>query len=116
MHRPAVILVLLCAMLWQSAALAFVGLTANAPVDVEHAAMHWQGVNHHHHDGGDSHPDDSLESVRHAVSDHASVSPALAAPPPPPLVLPSAPAVVCGLHDTLVPNPTLDGLFRPPRS
>jgi len=104
-------------MLWQSAALAFVGLTADAPVDVEHAALHWQGVDHHHHDDGDSHPDDSPESVRHAVSDHASVSPGLVAPPPPPpQFLPTGLAVVCGLHDTLVPNPTLDGLFRPPRS
>lgn len=106
---------MLFAMLWQSVAMARVGATAHAVADLEHAALHWQEEGHHHHADGSYHLDDSTESVQHVLSDHVSAAAALVASSSqgfPPL----GSAALGGLHDTLVPNPTLDGLFRPPRS
>ncbi|MEQ1683163.1 MAG: hypothetical protein ABL916_05905 [Burkholderiaceae bacterium] len=115
MGRFAVLLVLLFAMLWQSVALARVGPTVNALADLEHAALHWQEEGHHHHDDGSYHLDDSIESAQHLASDHLSASLAMAAPSSHtfPALGSAAPG---GLHETLVPTPTLDGLLRPPRS
>ncbi len=115
MRRSTVLLVMLFAMLWQSVALARVSPTMNALADLEHAALHWQEEGHHHHDDGSYHLDDSNESTQHVVTDHLSASLAMAAPSShdfPPL----GSAAPGGLHETLVPSPTLDGLLRPPRS
>lgn len=106
---------MLIAMLWQSVAMARIGSTVNALADLEHAALHWQGESHHHHEDGSYHLDDSNESMHHVVTDHLSASLAMAAPSSndfPPL----GSAAPRGLHETAVPNPTLDGLLRPPRA
>jgi len=115
MRRSAVLFVMLFAMLWQSVALARVGSTVNALADLEHAALHWQEKAHHHHDDGSYHLDDSKESTQHVLTDHMSSTAALmvALSQDFPLQGSAAPG---GLHDTVVPNPTLDGLLRPPRS
>lgn len=95
-------------------ALARVGSSVNALIDLQHAALHWQGEAHHHHEDGSYHLDDSKESVQHVVTDHLSVSLAMAAPSL--HELPSlGSAAPGGLRATPVPNPTLDGLLRPPR-
>ena len=101
-------------MLWQSMALARVGSTVNPLADLHHAALHWQGEAHHHHDDGSYHLDDSKESVQHMVADSLSASLAMAAPSLHDLP-PQGSAAPGGLHATPVPNPTLDGLLRPPR-
>lgn len=115
MRRSTVLFVLLFAMLWQSVALARAGSTANALADLGHAALHWQEEGHHHHEDGSYHLDESKESAQHVLSDHVSATAALMVPashafPPPGSAAPG------GLHDRLVPDPTLDGLLRPPRS
>ena len=115
MSRLVVLLVVLFAMLWQSVALARVGSTVNVIADLEHAALHWQEESHHHHEDGSYHLDDSKESGQHVLCDHVCATAAL---------IPSSPHVFSslgstapgGLHETLVPDPTLDGLLRPPRS
>ena len=114
MRRSAVLFVMLFAMLWQSVALARVGSTVNALADLEHAALHWQEKAHHHHEDGSYHLDDSKESTQHVLTDHVSATAALmvALSQDFPLQRSAAPG---GLHDTVVPNPTLDGLLRPPR-
>ena len=115
MHRCAILLVLLFAMLWQSVAMARPGSTVNALADLAHAVLHWQGESHHHHEDGSYHLDDSNESKQHGVSDHLNASMALAATSShgfPPL----GSAVPPDLHRTPVATPALDGLFRPPRS
>ncbi|MBI5722274.1 MAG: hypothetical protein HZC37_31750 [Burkholderiales bacterium] len=114
MRRPIVLLAVLIAMLWQSVALARSGFTVNAPGDLRHAALHWQGAAHHHHEDGSFHLDDSSESIQHLIADHLTAAPAL----------PSASAhdfsaarsgSLATVHDDLAPQPFLDGLLRPPR-
>ena len=114
MRRSAVLIVMLFAMLWQSVALARVGSTVNALADLQHTALHWQEEGHHHHEDGSYHQDDSKESVQHVLSDQGGATAALmvAAQHDFPSLGSAAPR---GLHDTRVPNPTLDGLLRPPR-
>ncbi len=115
MRRTAVLVVILFGMLWQSMALARFGSTVNVLTDLQHATLHWQGEDHHHHGDGSYHLDDSKESAQHMVADHPSASLAMAAPSfhdLPPL----GSAAPGGLHATPAPNPTLDGLLRPPQS
>ncbi len=106
---------MLFAMLWQSVALARVGSTVNVLADLQHAALHWQEEGHHHHDDGSYHLDDSSESVQHLATDHLGSSPAITAMTSHQFPALGA-AVPGGLRDTRAPNPTLDGLLRPPRS
>ncbi len=106
---------MLFAMFWQSVALARVGSTVNVLADQEHAALHWQEEGHHHHDDGSYHLDDSKDAVQHVLSDHVTAASALlvtAAHDFPPL----GSAAPGGMHDRLLPDPTPDGLLRPPRS
>ncbi|MBL8343857.1 MAG: hypothetical protein JNN03_00290 [Rubrivivax sp.] len=115
MRRSAVLLVMLFAMLWQTVAMARGGTTANALADLQHAALHWQEEGHHHHEDGSYHLDESKESAQHLLSDHVSAATALmfaASHGFPPL----GSAAPGGLHEARVPDPTLDGLLRPPRS
>lgn len=115
MRRSAVLLAVLFAMLWQSVALARVGSTVNVLADLEHTALHWQGEGHHHHEDGSYHLDDSNDSAQHVLVDHLCASVAL-------MVTAShefssqGSAAPGGLRETRVPDPTLDGLLRPPRS
>jgi hypothetical protein len=115
MYRIAVLLVMLVAMLGQSVALARPGSAATVIADLEHAGLHWQEEGHHHHDDGAYHMDDSNESAQHVLGDHVNPTAALmvASSRDVPLLGSAAPG---GLHKTLVPDPTLDGLLRPPRA
>ena len=114
MRRSAVLFIILFGMLWQSLALARVGSSVNVLADAAHAALHWQGENHHHHADGTYHLDDSKESAQHVVTDHLSASLAMTTPSSQNFA-PLGSAAPRGLHETSVPNPTLDGLLRPPR-
>lgn len=114
MRQSTVLLLMLFAMLWQSVAMARVGSTVNVLADLEHAALHWQAEAHHHHEDGSYHLDDSNESVRHVVTDHLSVSLEMAAPESHDFPALGS-AVHGGVGTTAFPNPTLDGLLRPPR-
>lgn len=105
---------MLLAMLWQSVALARVGSTVNALANLEHATLHWQEEGHHHHEDGSYHLDDSNESAQHVVTDHLSASLAMAAPYSHDFS-PLGSTAPGGLHEAVVPSPTLDGLLRPPR-
>lgn len=77
MHRPLILIVLICALLWQSVALARPGSTVNALADLEHAALHLQEQSHSHHDDGSYHLDDSCEAAQHVLMDPAGASAAL---------------------------------------
>ena len=115
MRRSTILLVMLFAMFWQSVALARIGSTVNVLTDQGHAVLHWQEEGHHHHADGSYHQDDSKESVHHVVCDHLSMSLAMAAVPSHEFRLPRY-AAPSGVHENLVPEPTLDGLLRPPRA
>jgi hypothetical protein len=114
MHRTAVVVALLFALLWQSVALARIGSTVNVMADLEHAALHWQGAAHHHHDDGSYHRDDSTDAAQHVLSDPMTATPALLATASQhvPALASAAPG---GVHGPHAPDPTLDGLLRPPR-
>ena len=105
MHRSAVLLVMLLALLWQSVALARVGSTVNALADLAHTALHWQAQGHHHHEDGSYHLDESTESTQHVLIGSSCQD-----------VPPLGSAAPGGRHDTVVCSPPLDGLLRPPRS
>lgn len=108
---------MLMAMLWQSVGMAQIGPAVSALADREHAALHWQAEGHHHHEDRTFHRDDSDESAQHMVADHLSASLAMAmATPPSHDFPPLGSAAPVGLHETPVPDPTLDGLLRPPRT
>ena len=112
--RLVVLLVMLFAMVWQTVAVARAGSTMNASAGLEHAALHWQKVSHHHDQHGLLHLDDSNDSAQHLLSDHLSATAALIFSAPndfPPL----ASAAPGSMRETAVPDPTLDGLLRPPR-
>ena len=114
MQRRAVLFFLLFAMFWQSLALARTGSIGLAMADPAHAALHWQGTSHHHHDDGTYAQDVSQESMQHLHCDHVNASAALlgAAAPGLPVLASTAPQ---GLPQACVPNPLLDGLLRPPQ-
>ncbi|MBC7734900.1 MAG: hypothetical protein H7306_23895 [Bacteriovorax sp.] len=106
---------MLFATLWQAVPTARVGSTVNALThDLAHATLHLQKKAHHHREDGSYYQDDSKESVQHVVADHLNASLALAASywHDFPHLRSAAPDA---LHERLVPNPTLDGLLRPPR-
>lgn len=105
---------MLLSMLWQSVAMARVGSTVSATADLSHALLHWQGEAHQHHDDGSYELDDSSESLQHAMTDHLNASLALAVAGPHPFP-PLGSAAPDGLHAQGLPNPSLDGLLRPPR-
>ncbi len=116
MKRTFVLFVMLFAMLWQAVAFARVGSTVNALADSAHAALHWQEEGHHHHDDGSYHLDDSKDSAQHMLSDHASATAALLIAISSNHLLSLGSTAPRSVHATVVPNPTLDGLLRPPRS
>lgn len=115
MRRSLVLLVMLFAMLWQSVALARIGSTVNPLADMQHAALHWQGESHHHHDDGSYQLDDSNESTQHMAAENLCFSLVIETPPSHdfPLLGTTAPG---GLREIPAPNPPIDGLLRPPRS
>lgn len=114
MRRSAILVFMLFAMLWQSVAMARIGSTVNAMLDLEHASMHWLEEGHHHNGDGSYHLDDSNEAAQHIAIDHTSSSVALeelSSPHFPHQGL-TAPK---DRPTTRVPDPDLDGLLRPPR-
>lgn len=115
MHRRAVVLLMLIAMVWQTVALARPGVALDVFADREHAALHWHGDGHHHHGDGSYHLDDSNESVQHVLSDHGSgtAGPLLSSPHRFPAVSRAA-----RQHHAVgrVPHPFVEGPLRPPRT
>ena len=113
MQRVVTLFAILVAMLWQSAAFARVGATVDALADSGHAALHWQGEAHHHHDDGSFAIDESEESARHLMADHTSAT----------ALLPLVSAMLPRLGDRaprpgymrVSPHSFLDGPLRPPR-
>ena len=77
MHRRLIAFMAMMALLWQSVAIAPAGFLPGILADVEHAVLHWQDEDHHHHADGSWHVDESTESDQHAAADHVGSSPAL---------------------------------------
>jgi hypothetical protein len=113
MRRPFWSLLLVFALLWQSAAAALPGV-ASGGTELAHAVLHWAEEAHHHHDDGSYHEDDSPQSMQHAAADASLHSAALVATGwagLPPLERASPRIDVA----TVGPPPFIDGPLRPPR-
>jgi hypothetical protein len=113
MGRIVFLIAILCAVLWQRGDLA--RTTVSGLGDLAHAALHWHETSHRHLEDGSIQLDDSTESTLHVLGDTATASPALPTRPEHDIA-PLASSPPDGLHERLVPDPTLDGLLRPPRS
>lgn len=115
MRRPAILLALLFAMLWQSVAVAHAGWMTAVGADLAHAVLHWNDEGHHHHDDGSYQLDDSRESAQHMLGDHVNATAVPMAAPVSlfPVLASAAPG---GLRDARLPAPMPDGLLRPPRA
>ena len=113
MFRKLALTLLLLVMAFQAVASPLFSSSRDNLADLEHAVMHWQQEGHHHHDSGDYHVDDSDESTRHLMADHAGAS----------AMLPATDLRFfrqdTGTHALLSartsPHPYLEGLLRPPR-
>lgn len=88
------------------------GAFAAAVIDREHAALHLEGVGHHHHDDS-VHLDDSIESTLHLAADSAGGTAALHETS---LKLPQAPRYPpsADAHRPLA-GALVEGPLRPPK-
>lgn len=108
-------LLLLCSLWLQLLSSSALGVTfAHGLGDDAHPELHWQQVDHHHHDG-EVHVDDSDASDRHLMLDGAACSlPGyVAAQLQPPLIRPVDPSTAYPFGD--YPTPP-DTPFRPPQA
>jgi hypothetical protein len=114
MRRHVLLLVMLVALLWQSAATVRAVLPTHVLADPEHAALHLHGHAHQHHEDGSVHLENSSEALQHVLSDHSGGT---AAPPvrAPDSLLSQASATPAGWHQALAAPPYLEGPLRPPR-
>jgi hypothetical protein len=115
MHRRAIAILILFALLWQSVAMAAPGWAFNQVQDLAHSVLHWSGDAHHHHDDGSYHQDDSDESVQHVIADAGLQAATLlnSARSDFARLGVSSPAMT---SDAVRPPPYIDGPHRPPRS
>jgi hypothetical protein len=117
MYRsPAIIFVVLLALLWQTAATARVHAAGmqSTGAHLAHAALHGGIDSHHHHDDGTTHENDSNESAQHTAADHASVSAAIVSSFVQGFSVVEMCVAPC-LSAADIPNPHVGLPFRPPR-
>ncbi|MFN9450077.1 MAG: hypothetical protein ACK58U_10520 [Rubrivivax sp.] len=114
MSQRALLIVMLIAMFWQSVAHARPGSSVNLLADLQHAVLHWQQMSHHHDDDGSWQEDDSTASTSHVLSDHFTAATLILETPASP-VQPAASEQPTQRAGSLVAEPCLDGLLRPPR-
>ncbi|WP_431095425.1 hypothetical protein [Polaromonas aquatica] len=83
--------------------------------DLGHTVMHWQDSDHHHHEDGTLHADDSNGTVHHMHADGASNAAGILSTHR--LHIPQFPSTSPAMA-TLLPFPSLvpKGLLRPPRT
>jgi hypothetical protein len=112
-HR-IVPLILALALAWQSLALGRAGSSINVLLDAAHAALHWHGIGHHHHDDGSVQLDESPDASRHVLTDHAGGIAGLPAAQPRALE-PVASTAPRGLPADAGPPPFLEGPLKPPQ-
>ncbi len=115
MSRPFRAILLMLAVVWQTAALFTPWISSHWAAELDHIAVHTQGNGHHHHDDQTLHLDDNDAGLMHQ---HADTNTHLIG-----LwqdttlhVLPFRRAAVISWADALGPPPLLDGLLRPPQS
>lgn len=114
MVRKALSFLLILSLFWQSVAIAGVCATAEAE-KIAHVVLHWQDSDHHHHDDGTLHSDESGGTVQHMHADSTNNIPGLLT-----LGWDKMPALGSGgpavLAELPFPSPFLQGLLRPPRT
>lgn len=117
--RKFIYLLLIFSVFWQAGALTTGALAAQAHTDESgyagHTVLHWQDSDHHHHNDGSLHADDSRGSTEHMQAESVSNAPGLLAADVPALYslrssAPVAPGEPC------FSSPCIDGLLRPPKA
>ncbi len=115
MSRPIRALLLVLAVVWQTAALFTPWVTSHWADELDHMAVHTQGNGHHHHDDQTLHLDDNDAGSIHQHVDASTHSLGLWHDTVLHL-LPVPRAALLSWADALGPPPLLDGLLRPPQS
>ena len=108
-------LLLVLAVVWQTAALFTPWVSSHWAAELAHVAVHIQGDGHHHHDDQTLHLDDNDSGSIHQHADASTYSLGLWQDTALHLV-PVPLATVLSRADALWPPPLLDGLLRPPRA
>lgn len=114
MFRSARVFVLLLALIWQCVALASPVVNQGQAEDWLHKATHEHGVEHHHHDDGSLHHEDSGSTARHLHCDLDSSPAGLLAADAGSLDVAQSRADLSPLQ-CAGPLPFLEGLLRPPQ-
>ena len=115
--RLGVQILLLVSLLWQQWLVPWLPTAPGGPAAaVEHAWVHAEAVDHHHHADGDLHLEEGPEAPGfHVHLDTSSLSQwAVLFPHQTPLCLPGVSVLVPGT-DRFCPGPVLDSPLRPPR-
>ena len=115
MSRPTRAILLMLALVWQTAALLTPWVSSHWVSELEHMAMHSQGNAHHHHDDLSLHMDDNDTSLVHQHADSSTGSIGLWQHTEL-HVLPVPRGTVVSCVDALGPAPFLDALLRPPQA
>ena len=115
MPRPIRALLLMLAVVWQTAALFTPWVSPHWAAELDHMAVHNQGNGHHHHDDQTLHLDDTEAGLMHQ---HADTSPhSLGLWQEATLhLLPFARSALVSWAAALRPPPLLDALLRPPQT
>ena len=74
MSRPTRAILLMLALVWQTAALLTPWVSSHWVSELEHMAVHSQGNGHHHHDDLSLHMDDNDTSLVHQHADSSTGS------------------------------------------
>ena len=111
MVRKIFAILLVLSLFWQSASIA--GAVLENAEEPSHAVLHWQDADHHHHEDGSLHSDDSAGTFQHMHSEGGANSAGLVtmgwndvAP-----TCAGGPVVIARLPH---PAPFIQGLLRPP--
>ena len=115
MPRKLLALLLLFSVFWSSLSAAGCFTTTERGREPGHVVLHWQDSDHHHHDDGSLHAEDSGGTAQHQHADSAANPSGLVAAGLPCLRMP------CGVTPSMTaelppPSPTLEGPLRPPRA
>ncbi len=115
MRRTLVLAIVLVSLFCQGLSATGQGLMAHTGTDLDHAALHWQKIGHHHDADGDYHADDSDEAMSHVVLTGGPLSGGALLYDPVALLLGVAAVPPPSRSDTVPAPPYIDGIRRPPR-
>ncbi|WP_372828092.1 hypothetical protein [Polaromonas sp.] len=115
MARKFFALLLLLSVFWQSAGMAGSAAALGSVEASSHTVQHWQDAEHHHHDDGSLHADDSDGTAQHMHAESGANTTGLVSLGWRDLVM-QRPAAPRALASPPHPSPHPRGLLRPPQA